>query len=417
MAFIYTRSQLVDRINAGIQGRQGILIDINETANMAVRDVINEVALRSAKRQYSLAPKMFNGIFDYVAPPDLQNDNIIDIPPQVKRQDGQWFLVTAEEFDRNKGFLRGMLALDSYNGINILKIASNLQDYTITLSTLASLTAGGGTWQIFGDLINLTVDTDDYLCANGSLKGNISAAGGTTAGIQNLALNITDITQYLGGNGAVFAYVKINDPTNLTSYTLRLGSSASNYSSKVVTTQANGYAFVAGWNLLRFDLTSLILQGTPDNTKIAYCALYMTKTSGKINETDYKFDSIQLKRGSIYNIRYYTKFGWTNAAGAYIENSTQDSDVLVADTNEFNMYVHRGRMHANIELKEWDVHERLRIQWEGQDGKGGMKAAYQMANPDESIILTDEYYSYRNNENNYNYDNNANLNGSGINIP
>lgn len=410
MAFLYTRSQLVERINAGIQGRAGILIDVNETANAAVRDVMNELALRSAKRQYSLSPKLFNGVTDYAAPPDLQNDNIIDIPPQVKRQDGQWFLVPSEEFDRNKGFIRGMIALDTYNGINILKIASNLQDFTVILSTMSSLTAGGGTWQIFGDLTGLAVDPDDYIVSTGSLKGNISAAGGTTAGVQNLALNSTDITTYMGGNGAVFVYVKINDPTNITNYTLRLGSSSSNYYLKAVTTQANGYAFVAGWNLLRFDLTSLTTTGSPNMAAITYCALYMTKSSGKISETDYKFDSIVLKRGSIYNVRYYTKYGWTTAAGAYIENSTSDSDLLVADTNEFNLYVHKGRMLANEELKEWDVHERLRILWEGDNGKGGLKQKYQMSNPDESIILTDEYYSYRNNENRFDYDSNR-MNG------
>lgn len=388
MAFNYTRSQFISRINAGIQGRIGLLIDKNETANAAVREVLSEINLRTVKRQSALAPKLFNGQFDYGSPSDIQGDSFIDVPPQVKRADGQWFLVTAEEFDRNKNWVRGMIALDTFNGVSVLKIASSIQDYSITLSSLDALTAGGGTWTATGDLTALSVDTDDYLLGAGSLKGNIGTGGTTTAGIKNIALNPTNITTYLGGNGAVFVYVKINDITNLTSYTLRLGSSTSNYYSKTVTVQNNGAAFVNGWNLLRFDLTSLTTTGTPTNTAITYCEVFMTKTTGKISESDYKFDAIVLNKGSIYNIRYYSKFGWNTSAGAWLENSTSDSDVLAADTSEYDLFVLKGRIVANIELKEWDVVKQLQELWEKR------KAEYQMSNVDESIVLTSEYYTY-----------------------
>lgn len=400
MAFLYTRSQYSIALNRGIQGRIGILIDKNETMNEAARDVVNEIKLRSSKRQYALAPKLFNGIYDYASASDLQNDNFIDVPAQVKRADGEWFLVPAAEFDRNKGFIRGMIALDEYNGIQILKIASNLQNYSVVLSTLSALTAGGGTWVATGDLINLAVDTDDYLQANGSLTGDIGTGGTTTAGIQNTTLNSTDITTFMGGNGACFVYVKINDATNLTSYTLRLGSSASNYYSKTVTTQASGAALVAGWNLLRFDLTSLSTSGTPVKTAITYCAVFMTKTAGKISETQYKFDAIVLNKGAIYNVRYYSKYPWNTSAGAWIENSTSDSDVLVADTTEFNLYILRARIVANKELKEWDVVTKLEQEWEQK------KTEYQRGSPDESIILTNEYYTYRENRNQFSDDRN-----------
>lgn len=400
MAFLYTRSQFLSRINAGIQGRQGILIDANETANAAVRETMNEVAIRSAKRQYSLAPKLFNGEYDYSAPSDLQNDNIIDIPPQVKRADGQWFLVTAEEFDRFKAFQKGMVALDQYNGLSVLKIASNIQDYTVYVSNLESLTADGGTWQTVGDLTNLTVDTDDYLRGNGSLTGDIGAGGTGTAGIQNTSMNVFDITQYMGGNGALFIYVKINDPTNITNYQLNIGSGTSAYYSKVVTASNSGAAFVAGWNLIRFDMTSMTVVGSPDKTKIKYVSIFMNKSNAKINETQYKFDAIVLKKGSIYNIRYYTKYGWNDSSGNWKENSSSDSDVLVADTSEFDLFVLKGRILANIELKEWDVVGNLEKQWEAKI------ASYQMANPDESILLTDEYYSYADRRNDFRNDNN-----------
>lgn len=415
-SFIYTRSQLKSRINAGIQGRIGILIDANSMCNDAVREVINQIDLSSTLRTYALAPKLFNSVYDYAAPSDLKSNNITDIPPQVKRSDGQWFLVSPEEFDRTKGYIKGQVALDETNDIDTLKIATNLDDQKITLSTLDSLTAGGGTWVTVGGFTSLVVDTDDFLSENACLSGSIDGTAVTTAGIQNTGLNSTDVSLYMNGNGAAFAYVKINDPTNLTSYTLQFGSSSSNYYSKTVTTQNNGAAFVAGWNLLRFDLVSLGTSGTPDKTKVTYASIFMTKTTGKVSESGYKFDSLVFRRGAIYNIRYYSRFGWQNAAGAYIENSTDDTDMLVADSTEFNLMIHMGKMKAMEELKEWDVVTRLTQQWDGGNAKGdgGMKRVYTDENPSQSIIWTDEYYSYRNTENTYNYDNNQNFNRDGI---
>lgn len=405
----YTRSQLVARINSGIQGRQGILIDKNETANDAVREVINQIDLSSLLRQSTLAPNLFTDVYDYAIPPDLKSNNITDIPAQVKRADGQWFLVSPEEFDRTKSFIKGQIAVDQYNGIQILKIASAIDDRKVTLSSLDSLIAGGGTWVTVGDLTGLAADTNDYVAENGSLAGNIGTGGTTTAGIKNTTLNSSDLTLYLAGNGACFVFVKIVDPTNITNYQLNFGSSASAYYSKTTATQANGYAFVAGWNLLRFDLTSLTTVGSPDKTKITYASVFMNKTAGKISETGYKFDSISFHIGQIFNVRYYSRYGWQSSTGTYKENSTNDSDVLVCDSTEYNLFIHMGKMKAAEELKEWDVHEKLRVQWEGPDGKGGMKKTYVEDNPSLSMIWTDEYYSYRDNHNNYNYDNNISL--------
>lgn len=411
MSFIYTRSQLKARINAGIQGRIGILVDPDETCNDAVREVINQIDVSSTIRLYSLAPKLFNSVYDYPAPSDIKSNNITDIPPQVKRSDGQWFLVSPEEFDRTKSYTKGQLAFDATNGVDTIKIATNLDDQVITLSTLSSLNAGGGTWTTVGDLISLAVDQDDYLCANGSLAGSIGSGGTDTAGIQNTGLNVTDITKFMQGNGALFAYVKINDPTNITSYQLNIGSDVSDYYYKTVTTQNNGNAFVAGWNLLRFDLTQLPATGTPNMAAITYAALFMNKSDAKINESGYKFDSMKLRLGQIYNVRYYSRFGWQNAAGAYIENSTDDTDVLVADSTEYNLIVHMGKIKAMEELKEWDVVTQLSNKWDGGGaGTGGMKRVYTDENPSQAIIWSDEYYSYRDNRNTYDYDNNRNLN-------
>lgn len=386
MSFIYTRSDLKTRMNAGIQGKIGMLIDADDTVNEAVRNVFSKVDLRSARRRATLTPSLFNGIFDYTCATDLKAYGIIDVPAQAKRDDGAFFLIPPTEFDIKKP--AGAVAIDDFNGVRSLKIASQVEDFSIVLSELDSITSGGGTWALFGDATGVAADIDDYVKGNGALKFNISAVGGTTAGIQNSTLNSVDITDYLGGNGAVFVWAKINSTTGLTNYILRLGNDASNYYSKTVTTQADGTAFVAGWNLLKFDLTSLVETGSVDDTVIDYAVIYMTKLGSKISESDYKFDWLVLKRGVTANVKYYSKYGWQSSAGAYKENSTDDSDLLVADTDEFNLLINEARALASLEVLTET--EQVSLQKRSDDAI----ASYRLNNPSEAQIMTNEYYVY-----------------------
>jgi hypothetical protein len=389
MAFIYTRSQLKSDINRGIQGKIGMLVDEDDTVNEVVRDVLGDVDLRSARRKASLTPALFNGIFDYAWPTDGKSQSIIDIPAQAReqRQDGSFFLIPSEEFEVKRP--EGAIAIDHFNGIAVLKVKSQVEDHTILISELDSLTSGGGTWVLFGDGTNLSADNDDYIKGNGSIKWDISAAGGTTAGIQNTGLNSFDISDYLDGNGSIFVWVKINSTTDLTNFILRIGSSSGNYYSKTVTTTNDGTAFANGWNLLRFNLTSLTETGSVTDTAITFAAIYMTKAVGKISETDYKFDWLVLKRGVTHDLKYYSKYGWNTSAGVYLENSTSDSDVLVADTDEYNLIVKKGRWVAGLEVD-------LPFERNEQNEKIYDKALadYKIKNPSESKIQTNQYYVY-----------------------
>lgn len=376
-------------MNAGIAGKIGMLIDENETVNRAVRQYTTDVDARSSRRKSLLSPNLFNGIDDYTCNSDLDAFKLIDIPAQAKRQDGEFFLVPPAEFAIKKQ--KGMVSIKDYNGTRALQVVSNVNDQQLVASELDSLTsasADGSSWVLFGDATSVAQDIDDFVKGAGSLKFNISAAGGTTAGIQHSALNPVDMTDYFGGTSAFFIWVKINSTTNLTNYILRFGTDASNYYSKTVTTQADGTAFVAGWNLLKFDVSSYSTTGTPTNTNIKYFVIYMTKTAGKVSETDYKFDWLVLKRGVIHYVDYYSKYGWQSSAAAYKENSTDDSDLLVADKDEYEIIIEKATELAAREVKEYDVAKESERLYKEK------VRAYQLRNPSEAKIFTSQYYAY-----------------------
>lgn len=377
---VYTRSQLKTRINSGIKGKIGMLINQNDTCNDVVRAVVNMVALRSQKRKSLLAPNLFTDVYTYGAPVDLNNQMIIDLAPQVNRSRySDWRLTTPAEFDWRKRSEDRLLAVLENDLVTKLLASKRINDQTLVIDPLNTILAsGGGSWIVTGDANTLTSDTDNYISGGASLKFNVNS-GGTTAGIRNTALNIFDFTHYL--TNSVFTWVYITDPTGITNYTLRVGNDVNDYY-QVVTAQTNeGAVFQIGWNLLRFDFGMSAKQGSPVLTTFKYAEIFMTKTIGKAAGLGYRFNYLAGKRGEIYNLYYYSGYGWQDTNGNWKENSTDDGDFLNCDASEFNMFVQKGIEMCGPEVEEDDRAITAAKVFTV------MSDSYGTQNPDESLIL------------------------------
>ena len=371
---IYTFSQLKSDINGKIKGKIGILVDEISTINQGVRQVMSDIDLLTTRRRTRLTPNLFSGIYEYAAPTDLKGYGVITIQNQKFNKSKEWNLVPFEQFLRRQD--NNTLAISDYDGIRKLFLNSNFDDDKITIQnfdTVGNITA-------FGDAENLSTDTSDFITANASLTFDISSAGGTTCGVEETISSI-DLTNYLKGNGCVTVWAYITSTTNLTNYILRIGTDSSNYYYKTITTQSDGTAFVTGWNLLKFDLTSLTETGTVTDTSILYYALYFTKTTGKVSEIAYKFDDLVLHAGEINNVYYYSNYGWQTSDGVYMQNSTEDSDLLNAGPEEYELILSKCSELAADEVDE----ERVSIKQEKRY-KDLMKV-YINNNPSESLIM------------------------------
>lgn len=386
MSYQYTRSQLLSDVNEGIHNKIGMIANQGDFANRIVRLVLKDIALRANKRKVDLTPDIFPEINTYACPADLHANRIIDIPALAKAQDrdDNFNLVPATQFDQDPRY--SDIAIDEYNGVRTLKLKSHITSDQNLISELDSLTSGGGTWEAYGDAENLQADSDDYIKGAGSVSFDIDSSGGTTAGIKNTGLDIWDITNFLGGHGAAFAWSRINNVTNLTSFTLHLGSDESNYYSKTITARHDGTDFVSGFNLLRFDLTSLTETGTVDKDAMKYAALFMNKDAAKVSETDYGFDWLTVMNGVRHQVHFYSKYGWQNTSGTYIEKSTDASDYLVADTDEYELFVARGIWLGHTLIKS----DRVTINEAKQDYLLATQD-YGINSPDESSLMISTY--------------------------
>lgn len=356
--------------------------------NRAVRYVVNDMDLRSLKRYATLAPNLFSSVYDYTAPTDLKGEKIIDLRRQVNRASFEkWKLVNNEEFDRKKGLIPYMLAIRDENFSKILKINGVAGAVSIVLNNLNSLTANG-TWAASGDASNITLDSSDFI--QGASFNFDTATGATTAILSTSSMTPVDLSAY-DEQGSVFMYVFVPDSftlTSLTNFILRWGNDSSNYWSKTVTLANEGLAFKAGWNLLRFDWSTATETGTVAPATIDYLHFTITKSGGQAADTDWRIDEIVFRKGELYEVVYYSKYGWVTSALAYLEESTTTTDLLVADTDEIEGLAFKAAEFACQELVD--------LKGELPYFKGeyeNWKKEYEKDNPSEALKKTLSYGS------------------------
>jgi len=401
----YTRSNLKSRINAGIKGKIGVLVDADETVNQVVRAVVSEIDLRSTRRKTTLQPGVFDEVLAYPAPTDIKAQKLVSLSNQADGNDvyAGFNLIPYEQFNQKLGYYHNRsdgnnrevrfgnqrelytVAFDDTDMVRKMLIAAPQNGISQVISGLDSLTDGGGLWTSFGDAENVDVDTGNKVRGAGSIKFDIDAAGGATAGIYNSTLDVFDITSFLETNSSYFDFPYISDVEGITNYTIRIGIDASNYYEMVVTSTHFNTAFAVGWNVLRFDAASATLVGTVDTTACQYVALFMTKEITKISQSTFRFDNIVARNGEVMNLRYYSKYGWQTQAGIWLENSTRDDDFINADTDEFEMFIDKGVAVAGQEVDEDRASNNAGARFQQK------MTDYLLANPSDALIETSDY--------------------------
>jgi len=383
--YTYT-TLLANVIDSGLYTNVTSTTSIRNIINRGTRKVISDLDLRSTKRISSVA-KFFDNEYSYTCPTDLKGNAIIDLIPQGERNaNTAMFLATPERFDRKKELYTNMIGVSDYDLVRKLKCSIDVNEESIVVSEFSSLTQDSGTWTAFdADTDTLAIDSANYVTSSSSLSWNINATGGTTAGVYINGINAIDITDYYT-DGSAFVWAYITSTTNITNFKIRIGSSDVNYYELTTTTQADSTAFVNGWNLLKLNFSSKTTTGTPDLDATDYIAIYMTKAGAKVSETGYRFDSLQLHSGWYNQVLYYSKYPWQTNAAVWIENSTADTDLINADTDELDLFTEACRIEVYRDLKDYDQMKLAQSEYEK------LKLNYKLKYPSERLKMEQIYW-------------------------
>ena len=403
----YPYSTIQGILNSKIHGRRTNLNSGSDTdnerflINSAVRIALSDIEFRGNIRETLLTPNLTEDQFDYALPTDVKADNIIDFRPQntdSRDEFETYSLVPPEEFDRRKNREQGIYTILNDDLTRVLRISADVEDNSVQVSTLEDTV-----WGTFDtDAVNdsdVKVDNDDYTEGNGSVRFQTDTTDSTdsTVGIQNTAITAFDISPYLArGQAFVDAKLTVAD-TGIHQITARFGSDSDNYYQVSDSNQNDCSAFVAGWNKIRWDMQNKTTVGTPADTAIDYAALFWSRDTTTVallhlNDTDWGFDNLQLKRGKYYLLSYYTRNVWQDTALGVNENSTHDSHALLVQNDELEVIMAKCAELASQYLRDPEDVKYYAGEYEK------LKGAYLMKNPSQANVMTTSRYNFVNDE-------------------
>lgn len=399
---------LVTRIlNTKIQGRLANLNQAGDTnierdlVNSAVRAVISDVDLRGTIRESVLTPNLMGNQFDYAIPNDVKADKIIDLRPQTTEFRGEfetYDLVPPAEFDRRKNIEKGLFTILNDDLTRVLRVAADIEDETLVISDLDNVN-DQDTWVAFDtDAVNdsdVKTDQDDYIEGNGSIRFQTDTTDSTdtAVGIQNRGLDAFDLSSWLA-RGSAFVGAKLTTyDTGIHQVSLRLGSDSNNYYQVNDSTQNDCSSFQAGWNRIRWDLQNKTTVGTPADTAISYAALFWSRDTTTtallhLNDTDWGFDNLILKKGEYYNLSHYSRHVWQDTALTLSENSTHDSHALFVQNDELELIMAKIAEYASQYLRD----DKDVLYWQKEYER--LKNVYLLANPSQASVMTSNYHTF-----------------------
>jgi hypothetical protein len=349
----FTISYLKTRLNSKLHNSIGKVKDVNSLICEAGSNLLLYIDTPSTIRKSSTTNVLYDQVYSIPAPVDLKEDKIISIIPQNNPNPSDNYNQTfPKHFDLYKEQENGNFSVSDDSGLKTIAISTIGLPSGATIND-SNTVSDNGTWAASGDASGLSVDTYNFLSGNASLRFDLAAAG--SAGIlTNSTMRSVDISEFIAG-GAFFIPVYIADPTAVTSIDLAIGSSAINNYSGNTTVTADNTTFITGWNILKFVIAGMTVNGTPVTTATNYAKATINYDGTAVS--DMRIDNIVVRRGYLATVSYYSKYLFKTSAGVWIESPTavDDSDVVNLELTGFNMLLAELAYLASQEIGAQDA--------------------------------------------------------------
>lgn len=368
--------------------------DLYGSFERAVSTLIQKADILEASGREPIT--LYDRVFDYLAPTNIFGGALIDIRPQAVDTNG-WNLdvqkMPIKRFNQTKWITPSgytvTFEFDPQSGMLIMRVAQNTTTQALTVADMGQ----DDDWTVGGTISNLTTDSTNFYTSPGSLRFLLSTGVGTLTTTLSQAL---DITQY-EDVGVAFLAIQIpqgTDPTDLTSISLSLGSSALNYD---MVTETEGFlgAWVAGeWLLVAFDFASAVSTGTPDWGAIDYVALDLTASANIVNM---RLGALWIALPTPNQVLYYSPAIFKTSASATpsVEISS-DNDLITLRPASYNIYVQEAAREV-AKNEGGDISSGLiagiDLVLEGNgEKKLGLYQGYRGDNPSEELRQVGSYY-------------------------
>lgn len=339
----YTVSQLLTDAARGISpANPADSRDVLGAVGEAARNVLAQVNPKDLSRRVEIENALYDQVFRFKCPEDLSNqaiaqwfrfgDNHGDSGDGSQRNADTFYhpmkQVSNRRFDQHRHYDKHLFTIEWQSGVKFIKVSDFHANHSrVTINQMDSLTANG-TWNVFGNVVNLTTDNLNYVSGNGSLRMNINTSA-TSGGIESYDITPVDISSYFV-QGKVFTWLDLPNLNQVQSVTLDLFSSLTDYFSMTVNSPHDTNQFQLGWNLLgfSFDNQNMTTVGTPNPSAITGIRITIV-TNGTLLMNNVRIDNIVMRRGAAYGIQYVSEYMFEDAqTGIWSLVPTDPSNII-----------------------------------------------------------------------------------------
>jgi hypothetical protein len=369
--------------------------DLNATLERGVANMLTRCYVPEASGIQNIA--LYSGVIDYPINENIYEADIVDIRPQGVSRPVWDFTVKTNQanFDRTKNYYwNGTRATMQYNnGTPIVRIVTQGVTPQVILDQMNDTTG----WTAAGTASGLVQDTASYWQSPASLRFSVTTGTGTLI----KTINQADLSSY-EDVGVAFLAVYIPSTTNLTSISLKLGSSSLAYDSVTATAGFTGAWTANNWLLVPFDFSTSTSTGTPDWSAIDYAQVSIVASG---TETNFRVGQLFISMPTPHQILYQSPAIFL-ALGASTPTTTitANTDEVILNTAPYNIYLYESA-YAVLENMSGDLANKMferistRLGVDTRTGKviGGLYEPYMADNPSEQIRQGNSYYDVRNN--------------------
>lgn len=384
-----TVSNLKDSVSGMLQGLNldNVVTNLYGAFERAARQTCVLLDIPEAQLKSNLT--LYDGVYDYALPSNMFATAITDVRPWAVERDTLDGVRKQNpmDFDMGKGWVPVgyKVSFEFSKGVGVMRVVSSLPTPKLELDAMTDDTG----WIVDGSVAtSLVEDAATYYQTPASLRFQLASGTGTLT----KSITSNDLTDYQSV-GVVFLAIYVPIVTNLTSITLRLGSSASDYYSVAATT---GFlkAFTAGeWMLVAFDLSGATITGSPTITAIDYAQIRIA-TSGSI--ANFRTGSLFISLPSPHQVLYQTSAIFLPSGSTTPSNTiTNDADQVQLNDSALTIYEvmcarevskQQGGTLNNGVVATFDQ------DLNGAPNKMGLVQAYRADNPSQELRESTSYY-------------------------
>jgi len=360
----------------------------------AANNMLSKIKLLESIRTVSLAEAIHDKLYTYSAPEDYRS--LIGIYPSGDRQlSDEIVRAYAEQFDRRKEIDTKKISIESVNGQKVFRVNWKIRSPKI-VSNMDSYN-GNGTWTVVGTASGIQTDTQYKYSGNGSVRFDVATTGD---GIQNITLASIDLTDEEDiADFIIPVYFKdATEAAKVTGITFNFGNSVSIYSTGITqTAQFDGTPFKAGWNIIQVPWSGATDTGSVSASAIDFASITFTVTSAV---ADIRVDNILCSLGTIFDVKYYSKYLFQTAAGVWIPQPTVDTDLVICDSDSINIFLYEcmDEIAHQVEGKDskFDMAQVAKKLWGDPKsidslGRIGLYAQYRAEHPGQAKKAITDY--------------------------